>query len=145
MQALQRRAARLGVLLLILGFATGGLLAMAMTGKTDADVHAISASHLNALFGCFWLCALAFTLPLLRFGAVGTRRLVDVTIVAAYGNWLVTLVKAFLHVAGVGWTADGTNDAVFVALNVLVVVPSFVGSGAWLYGLGGSGPAPREG
>ena len=135
MTTLQRQTALLGVVLLIIGFATGGLLAMAMTGKVSADSHTILAAHLNCLFGCFWLCALAFTLPLLRFGDVGAQRLMILTAVPAYANWLITVVKAFLHVAGVGLNGNGANDAVFGALNVLVVIPSFAAAIVWAYGL----------
>jgi len=135
MTTLQRQAALLGAVLLIIGFATGGLLAGAMTGKVAADAHTVLAAHLNCLFGCFWLCALAFTLPLTRFGEVGARRLVLLTAIPAYANWLITVVKAFLHVAGVGLTGNGANDGVFAALNVFVVLPSFAAAIAWAYGL----------
>lgn len=136
MTNLQRHAALLGVVLLILGFATGGLLAAAMTGKIAADPHTISGAHLNALFGCFWLCALAFTLPFVRYGEVGARRLVHVTAMAAYANWIITIVKAFFHVAGVGLDGNGANNAVFAALTAFVVLPSFAATIAWAYGLG---------
>ena len=135
MTTLQRQTALLGAVLLIIGFATGGLLAMAMTGKVSADPHTILAAHLNCLFGCFWLCAVAFTLPFLRYGDVGARRLMILTAIPAYANWVVTVVKAFLHVAGVGLNGNGPNDAVFAALNVLVVLPSFAAAIAWAYGL----------
>ena len=135
MTNLQRQAALLGVVLLLLGFATGGLLASAMTGKVAADAHTISGAHLNAIFGCLWLCALAFTLPLLSYGEVGARRLLLVTATAAYANWLITIVKAFLHVAGVGLDASGPNNAVFALLNVFVVLPSFAATIAWAWGL----------
>jgi len=140
--ALQRKTAFYGAVLLVIGFATGGVLAGAMTGKVSADAHTILASHLNAVLGCFWLLALAFTLPMLRFGEKGLRRLVLVTVIPNYGNWAVTLLKAFLHVAGVGLTGQGNNDLVFGLLNVFVVVPSFVAGGAWAYGLLGTRPAP---
>ncbi|CAN5925435.1 hypothetical protein BH11MYX4_BH11MYX4_45500 [soil metagenome] len=135
MSDIQRRAAFLGAVLLIISFATGGLLAMAMTGKVSADAHGILAAHLNAMFGCFWLCALAFTLPLTRYGEVGAWRLVLLTAVPAYANWIITLVKAFLHVLGVGLNGNGSNDAVFATLNVLVVLPSFAAAIGWAYGL----------
>lgn len=123
------------MVLLVIAFATGGLLAAAMTGKIDADAKEISSAHLNAIFGCLWLIALAVTLPMLSFGERGQRRLVWTTAVAAYGNWLITVVKSFLHVAGVDVTGDRTNDAVFAALNAFVVLPAFASSIAWAYGL----------
>jgi hypothetical protein len=135
MSNVQRRAAFLGAVLLIISFATGGLLAMAMTGKVSADAHGVLAAHLNALFGCFWLCAVAFTLPLTRFGETGASRLVLLTAIPAYANWIITIAKAFLHVAGVGLNGNGSNDAVFVALNVFVVLPSFAAAVVWAYGL----------
>lgn len=132
---LQRRTAGLGALLLVIAFATGGLLAAAMTGKVNADAHEVSAAHLNAIFGCLWLVALAVTLPMLAYGERGQRRLVIATAIAAYGNWLITVVKSFLHVAGVDLTGDHTNDAVFAALNAFVVLPAFAAAIGWAYGL----------
>jgi hypothetical protein len=133
--ALQRKTAAAGVGLLVIAFATGGLLAAAMTNKVDADVHSIVAAHLNAFLGFLWLIALAYTLPMLRFSIAGKHRLVLLTALPAYANWLVTAVKAFFHVAGVGVTGDEANDVVFAALNGLVVLPSFAAAIAWLYGL----------
>lgn len=135
MKNVQRQAAFLGATLLIISFATGGLLAAAMSGKVSADSHVILAAHLNALFGCFWLCALAFTLPLTRFGELGAKRLVFLTAIPAYANWLITLVKAFFHVAGVALNGNTHNDAVFAALNVFVVLPSLGAAVVWAYGL----------
>ena len=136
--ALQRRVAAAGAMLLVIGFATGAILAAAMTKKVNADTHEVVAAHLNAIFGALWIVALAFTLPMLRFGDRGKARLALVTIVPAYSNWLITLVKSFLFVTGVEPTSDGTNTAVFVALTIFVVTPSFVSAIAWTYGLLGS-------
>src|SRR5690349_3022293 len=135
MTNVQRQAAFLGAVLLIISFATGGLLAMAMTGKVSADAHGILSAHLNALFGCFWLCAVAFTLPLTRFGETGAKRLVWLTAAPAYGNWIITVVEAFLHVLGVGLNDNASNNGVFAALNVFVVLPSFASAVVWAYGL----------
>lgn len=132
---LQRKTAAAAAVLLVLAFATGVLLGMAMTGKVDADVHEIVAAHLNAILGCLWIAALAFTLPMLSFGEAGRRRLVYATVVPAYANWLVTTVKAFFHVAGVEPTGSHANDAIFATLTALVVVPSFGAAIAWAWGL----------
>lgn len=134
---LQRKTAAAGAALLVLAFGTGILLGLAMTNKVSADVHEIVAAHLNAVLGCLWLIALAYTLPMLRFGQVGMKRLVSTTVVAAYMNWLITTVKAFLHVTGVDVTGDHTNDVVFAMLGVFVVVPSLVAAIGWTYGLCG--------
>lgn len=132
---LQRKTAAAAAVLLVLAFATGVLLGMAMTGKVDADSHEIVAAHLNAILGCLWIAALAFTLPMLAFGEAGRRRLVYATVVPAYANWLVTTVKAFVHVAGVEPTGNHANDAIFATLTALVVVPSFGAAIAWAWGL----------
>jgi hydroxylaminobenzene mutase len=134
-RTLQRQTAAAGAALLVLAFATGVLLGAVMTHKVSADVHEIVAAHLNAVLGSLWLFALAYTLPMLRFGELGTRRLVLATAVPAYMNWLVTTIKAFLHVSGVDVTGDRVNDAVFATLGVFVVGPSFGAAIAWTYGL----------
>lgn len=139
--ALQRKTAAAGAALLVIAFATGGILAAALTKKVDADAHEVAAAHLNAIFGCLWLVALAATLPMLRFGDRGRARLALCTAIPAYMNWLVTVVKAFFHVAGVDLTGDGTNDAIFAVLNVTVVLPAFVAAIAWTIGLAGRAPA----
>jgi hypothetical protein len=138
---LQRKTAAAGAALLVASFGTGVLLGAAMTNKIDADVHQIVAAHLNAVLGSLWLVALAYTLPMLRFGEAGTKRLVLATVVPAYMNWLVTTIKSFLHVTGVDVTGDRWNDAVFATLGVFVVVPSFAAAIAWTWGLLG----PRRG
>jgi len=114
------------------------LLAQAMTHHIDADLHQILAAHFIAVLGCLWLVAVALTLPMLRYGDTGKRRLVLVTAIPAYGNWGVTAVKSFFHVNGVGLTGDRANDVVFAALGALVVIPSFVAAVAWAYGLLGA-------
>lgn len=135
---LQRKTAAAGAALMVIAFATGALLAAAMTKKVDADVGEVVAAHLNALFGCLWLVALAFTLPMLRFGDVGKKRLVIATALPAYANWLVTAVKSFLYVKGVEPTGHGANDIVFGVLTVLVVLPSFGSAIAWTWGFFGA-------
>lgn len=139
---LQRKTAAAGAVLLVIAFLTGILLAQAQSKKIDADVPELVAAHLNALLGCLWLVALAATLPWLRFEAKGKQRIVVITIVAAYANWLITTVKSFLHVPGVDLDGRKSNDAVFVALTVLVVIPSFVAAIAWVYGLLGARSNP---
>ena len=119
-----RVLARGAAWLVVLGLATGGLVAAAMTGKADADAHAMLASHLNALMGAFLMLGVAWTMPMLRYGNIGRRRIAWALVVANFANWAITLVKAFLHVSGVDYTGHGRNDAVFVALVVFVIIPS---------------------
>jgi hypothetical protein len=132
---MQRKTAAAGVILLVIAFATGLLLAAAMTKSVAADPPVLVAAHLNAVLGCLWLVALAVTLPMLRFGDRGRHRIVQLTMLATYANWSITTVKSFLHVDGVGPDGNHTNDGIFVALTVFVVVPSFVAAIAWAWGL----------
>jgi hydroxylaminobenzene mutase len=120
--------------LMAIGLLTGVFVSAAMTGKANADAHAALASHLNALLGCFWMVAVAYSLPMLRYGEAGQKRLAWAVTVPNYANWLITAFKSFLRVAGVDATGDGKNDLVFGLLTAFVVLPSFFAVGAWVYG-----------
>jgi hydroxylaminobenzene mutase len=121
--------------LTLLGLLTGLYVAAAQTGKVPADPRVALSSHLAALLGAFLLLGVAVTMPLLRYGPVGQRRLAWAFIVGNFANWLVTGVKAWLHVSGVEWGADAANNVVFVALTFTVVLPTLGGAVAWIYGL----------
>lgn len=135
-EAHARLLGRSAAMLIVIALLTGFLVAAAMTGKVDADVHAMLASHLNALLGAFWMLGVAWSLPLLRLDARGMTRLAWLTIVPNYANWLVTAVKAFLKVAGVEASADGRNNLVFGLLTALVVLPSLAGAVLWVWAFG---------
>jgi hydroxylaminobenzene mutase len=120
--------------LMLVGLLTGGYVSSAMTGKVPADPHIALAAHLNALMGTFFLLGVAWTLPMLRYGAVGQRRLAWLVIGANFANWAVTCVKAWLHVSGVDFIGQAANDAIFLTLTVTVVLPALAAAGAWVYG-----------
>lgn len=120
--------------LMLLGLLTGGYVSSAMTGKLPADPHMALAAHLNALMGTFFLLGVAWTLPMLRYGAVGQQRLAWLVIAANFSNWAVTCVKAWLHVSGVDLIGQPANDAIFLTLTATVVLPSLAAAGAWVYG-----------
>jgi len=122
-------------LLFLIAALTGLLVAAAMTGKIDANGHFMLASHLNALLGCFWLLGLAFTLKWVRLSDKSTALLLISAVVSAYANWLVTLIKAFVKVQGIDFTGEGRNDAIFITLTLLVVIPTLVSAGLWVQGL----------
>lgn len=126
----QKGLARAGAVLLLLGLLTGVFIS-----SPAFDTHSLLAAHLDALMGAFLLWGLAFSLPMLRYDDVGRSRLAWTFVVASYGNWLITAIKSWLHVSGLGWTADPANDAVLVALLAAVVLPSLAGAGAWIAGL----------
>jgi hydroxylaminobenzene mutase len=130
----QRVAARNAAVLILIGLLTGVYLAAAMTGKIDADPKMVLAAHLNCLLGCFWLAALGWSLPMLRFSETGLSRLVWLTTVANYANWGVTVLKAHWKVHGIDATGEPKNDIIFGLLTVLVVLPSFASAAAWVWG-----------
>jgi hydroxylaminobenzene mutase len=131
-----RLLSRSAASLVLLGLLTGLYVAAAQTGKIPADPHVALAAHLAALLGAFLLLGVAVTLPLLRYGPVGQRRLAWAFIAGNFANWLVTAVKAWLHVTGVELNADPANNAVFFVLTFTVVLPSLGAAAAWIYGLG---------
>lgn len=133
--ALQLLLAKSAALLTLLAMLTGFLVASAMTGQIAADAHAMLAAHVNALAGAAWLGVLGWSLPRVQFGPAGLQRLTWATVVPAYANWLLTLVKSFLHVAGVAMTDNPSNNLMFALLGGLVVVPAVAAAGAWTWGL----------
>ena len=132
-----RDLTRNAAILMAIGLLTGVFVSAAMTGKANADAHAALASHLNALLGCFWMIGVAYSMPMLRYGDTGMKRLVWITTIPNFSNWIITAVKAFLRVAGVDYVGEGKNDFIFGMLTVFVVIPSFVAAGAWVYGFFG--------
>ncbi len=120
--------------LVLLGLLTGGYVSAAMTGKVPADPAMALASHLNALMGAFLLLGVAWTLPMLRYGPEGQRRLAWAFILANFANWFVTGVKALLRVPGVDYIGQPVNDAVFGVLTLTVVLPALGAAAAWVYG-----------
>ena len=116
------------------GLLTGAYVAAAMTGQLAVNPQAALASHLNALMGTFLLVSVAWSLPMLRYGLAGQRRLAWTFIVACFANWLVTAVKAAIHVPGIQLLGSAANDAVFAVLQLTVVLPSLAGAVGWIVG-----------
>jgi hydroxylaminobenzene mutase len=125
---------RAAAILIVISLLTGFLLAGAMTGKVPADAGAVLAAHLNAMLGAFWILGLAWSLPLLRFGPLGSKRLAWATVIANYANWVITTLKAFWRVKGVDLAGESHNDAIFGLLTLFVVLPSLAAAIAWAYG-----------
>ena len=138
-----RELTRNAAVLMAIGLLTGVFVSAAMTGKVNADPHAALASHLNALLGCFWMIGVAYSMPMLRYGEVGMKRLVWLATIPNFSNWIITALKSFLKVSGVDYVGEGKNDFIFGLLTVFVVIPSFVAVGAWVYGFFGKPAATR--
>jgi hydroxylaminobenzene mutase len=124
-----------GAWLMLVGLLTGGYISAAASGAVDADQASAVAAHLNAILGGLWMIAVAWTLKFVRYGALGQRRLAWLLVIANWTNWLVTAVKAALHVHGIASGPPAANDVVFATLTVLVVLPSLAAAGAWAVGL----------
>lgn len=122
-------------LLFFIGGLNGILVSGAMTGTLDANPDFMLAAHLNALLGCFWLLGVAWTLPRVRLGTTGVIWLCRLTMLAAWSNWLVTLVKALVKVQGIAYLGEGANDGVHTILLLTVVLPTLLASGLWAWGL----------
>lgn len=130
----QRQLALSGAVLLLLGLLTGFYISAAMGQRIDVDVHSAVAAHLNALLGAFWIFGLGWTLPMLRYGPLGQRRLALAVVVPNYANWLITCIKAALRVAGVDAGLSFANNAVLAGLTIFVVLPSLAAAVAWIAG-----------
>ena len=131
-----------GAVLFGLGALTGIGVSAAFTGKVDADSGFMLAAHLNALMGCFWLVCLGVTWDRISLSAGQARLLLRCTLLAAYANWGVTVVKSLLKVQGIDYLGQASNDSIFGVLTVTVVIPTFISSGLWVRGLWGSERSP---
>lgn len=141
MESLQRTMAIWGAALMVASLLVGGLVAGAMTGTIPADAKMILAAHVTGILGVFFIFAVAWSLPMIRFSDVGRKRLGWLVIISSWANLIVGAGKAPFKVHGVGLTEDGANNIVFVLLNIFVVVPTLVASVAWAWGL--RGPAKQ--
>lgn len=135
-ELLRRRLVRSGAWLFAVGLITGLWAAAVLTGQVKVPIPRLAlAAHLNGLLGGLWLIAVASTLDLLRYGERGLRRLAWLVSIAAWSNWLVTLVASVLGVRGLEYTNDPANNAVAALLQTFVVLPALLGAGAWAVGM----------
>lgn len=120
--------------LLFCGMLSGIPLALANTGKISANPQYMLAAHLNAILGALIIFAYSLSLRSLRY----TRRWVSNTgmlvVVSNYANFILTFTKALLHVRGLEFTGNSTNDTLFLLLNIFVVLPAIGGVGLWFAG-----------
>lgn len=130
----QRTLAMAAAVLILIGLITGFLAAAAMSGQLAVDGHSMLAAHLNALLGSFWMVAVAWSMPMLRYGPSGQGRLSWLVIVPNYANWFITAIKAVLQVKGVAKTGEARNDAIFFLLGAFVVLPSLAAATGWIAG-----------
>ena len=134
-EPLQRKVAARAAVLMAIGMFTGIWSGLALAGKVKVDIpHLALAAHLNALFGCFWLIAIAFTLPMLSFDAKQKERLTTAALLPTYGNWLITLIASFVGERGLEFTGKVGNDVIAALLILVVVLPALAVSTLWALG-----------
>jgi hypothetical protein len=141
---LPHRTARAGAWLFAVGMLTGVWAGVVLTEKVVVAIPRLAlAAHLNGILGGLWLIAVAATLDRMRYGLAGRRRLAIIVAVAAWANWLITLIASGLGVRGLEYTADARNNAIAALLQLFVVLPSLLAAFAWAWGFGGQA-RPRD-
>jgi hydroxylaminobenzene mutase len=141
---LRRRLCRAGATLFAIGLVTGLWSAAALTGKVHVDEPRLAlAAHMNGLLGGLWILGVALTLDYLHYAERGRRALAWLTLLSAWGNWLITLVASVLGRKGLEYNADARNNFVAVLLQTIVVLPGLVGGVMWAWGFRGGRGATR--
>ena len=130
-----RLLAAAGAILIAVSLLVGAVAGLALTKKVDADGAVLLAAHVAGLMGAFMIFGLGWSLPMLRLSAAAKVRLAWLVIVPNYANGAITTLKAFLGVHGLDFGPTSADSAVFVALNILVVLPILAATGAWIWGL----------
>lgn len=130
-----RLLAAAGAILIGLALLAGAVAGLAMTDKIPADGHTILAAHLAGLMGAFMIFGYGWSLPMLALSPAAKTRLAWFVIAPNYANLILTFVKGFLKVKGLDFGPTGGDTAIFVALNILVVLPALAATGAWAWGL----------
>jgi hypothetical protein len=143
---LQRTLMRRAALLFLLAMVTGVWAAVVLTHGaaigleldfTPKFERLVLGAHLNGVLGTFWLLGAMVTLESTRFDDRGKVRFGQITTLAAYGNWAVTLLASILDVRGLSFDGTTNNKIIAGLLQVLVVIPTFIGAALWVYGLSG--------
>lgn len=142
--ATSRLLAAAGAILIGISLLVGAVAGAAMTGKIAASGATLLSAHLAGLMGAFMIFGLGWSLPMVGLSPAAKSRLAWSIIVPNYANLTITSLKAFLGVHGLDFGPTPGDTAVFVALNILVVLPILAGTGAWAWGLVRR-PAPEAG
>ena len=133
---LQSKLFRAGAWLFFAGLVTGSWAAAVLTDIVAISIPRLAlAAHLNGLLGGLWCVAVAATLPHIRYGETGRRRLSGAVATATWANWIITLVASGLGVRGLSYGGSPANDIVAALLQVFVVIPSLIAAAAWAHGL----------
>ncbi len=137
---LLRRAGLLFGLAMLTGLWAGVVLSHGRAVGIDWDwrpkyERLVLSSHLNGLFGCFWMLGVAGTMSFVGLDEKQKHRLALLTTVASYGNWAVTLFASFLDERGLAFLGNARNDSIAGLLQVFVVIPTLAATYYWVRGL----------
>lgn len=129
--------AKSAAILFLLGLLTGIYVTVVATGQLEGDLGASLAAHLNGIIGALIILSLFLIVPTVKYGHTYKRNMILLFILSNYANWLITTIKSFLRVDGIELIEQSlANNLVHIALVVLVVIPSLVGAGMWVFGIG---------
>ncbi|MEP0987136.1 hypothetical protein [Ekhidna sp.] len=129
--------ARSAAVLFLLGLLTGIYVTFVATDQIDGNLGASVAAHLNGIIGALIILSLHLILRIIKFGHLYKVNMIRLFILANYSNWFLTLVKSFLDVDGLEIIQKSlANNVIHIALVMLVVIPSLVGGGMWVFGIG---------
>ncbi|MDP6933006.1 MAG: hypothetical protein QGG40_08810 [Myxococcota bacterium] len=134
-QAMQKRMAFHGALMLWISMIHGLYLVGVMTHLVPGNEAMTLGAHVNGLMGAFWLLGMGWSL---RFVQLSERLLgiaVWMTLTGAWFNFLLAMIKAVQGAMAIEFTGDAFNDIVFAARVLLVVIPSLVGPALWVWGM----------
>ena len=131
----ERRLAFHGALMMFLGMVYGLYVALVMTGAAPGHPEIALGSHLNAIFGALWLLCMGWSLKLTSLSPRLLQLAVRSTLIGAWANWIISALKAFTGDVAISFSGVSTNDALFTARIVLVIIPCLVGPGIWAWGL----------
>ena len=106
-----------------------------MTHLVPGDDDMTLGAHVNGLMGAFWLLGMGWSLRFVRLSERLLNIAVWMTLAGAWFNFLLAMFKAVPGVMAIELTGGVINDALFVARVLLVVIPSLVGPGLWVWGL----------
>ncbi len=135
MSSTQGRLTRAGAILIAASFFTGIWTAVALTGQVVVPNPRLALiAHLNALIGGLWIFAVAYSMNFLNYQEKQLKLLSRLVCIAAYGNWLITLLASLWGVTGLQYNSDPRNNFIAALLQIFVVLPSLVASVYWVLG-----------
>ena len=134
-QSWQKRMAFHGALMLWSTMVYGLYLVGVMTELVPGNEAMTLGAHINGLMGAFWLLGMGWSLSFIQLSEQLLRVAIWMTLAGAWFNFLLAIIKAVPGVMAIEFTGGASNDVIFAARVLLVVIPSLVGPALWFWGL----------